>query len=48
MNFEKAIEYVKFIGNEVELVRLRYLLTSEPPPQKIIAELFAGKRPDGG
>jgi hypothetical protein len=44
----KAIEFVELNGNEVERARQRFLLTGKRPRQEIVAELFAGQRPDGG
>lgn len=48
MNLEKAVEFVRSKGNEVEQARLKYLLANERPSQKVVAKLFADQRPDGG
>jgi len=48
MNIEKAIQFVKNNGNEVEQARLNYILTNERPSEKIIADLFAHQQSDGG
>lgn len=48
MNLEKAVEFVRRTGNEVEQARLKYLLTNEHPAQEVITQLFTGQQPDGG
>jgi len=44
MNFEKAVQFIRDNGNEVEQARLNYILTNEPPAEEIIAKLFANQR----
>jgi hypothetical protein len=48
MNFQKAVEFVRRNGDEVELTRLKYLLANDPPQQRVITQLFTGQQPDGG
>jgi len=48
MNREKAIQFVKQNGSEVEKARLRYLLHEERPSPIIIQQLFSDQRKDGG
>ncbi len=48
MNFEKAVQFVKNNGNEVEQARLNYILANERPSEKVLADLFAGQQSDGG
>lgn len=48
LNFDKAVEFVRSQGNEVEQARLKYVLANERPSQGVIAKLFTGQRPDGG
>lgn len=48
MNFEKAIEFIRKNGDEVEQARLDYLLTLQRPAEQIVGKLFAGQRADGG
>lgn len=48
MNFEKAVQFIRDNGNEVEQARLNYILTNELPAEAIIAKFFAHQRHDGG
>lgn len=48
MNLERAIQFIKKNGNEVEQARLNYVLSNERPSEEITAKLFAGQRSDGG
>lgn len=48
MNLGKAVEFIRAAGSEVEQARLDYLLANEHLTQKVVAQLFAGQRPDGG
>ena len=48
MNLERAIQFVKSQGNDVEQARLSYILASEAPAPEVIASLFADQRADGG
>jgi len=48
MDIEKAIQFVKDNGNEVEQARLRYILAGERPSELIKTTLFAQQRLDGG
>lgn len=47
MDIEKAIQFIKENGNEVEQARLNYVLSNERPLEKIIAQLFTNQRADG-
>jgi hypothetical protein len=48
MDIEKAIEFIKRNGNELEQARLNYVLSDERPSEEITAKLFVGQRSDGG
>lgn len=48
MNIEKAVQFIKQNGNNVEQARLKYVLSNEPPSAEITAKLFAGQQSDGG
>jgi len=48
MDLEKAVSFIRREGNEVERARLDYLLIDKRPSRKVVAQLFAGQRPDGG
>ncbi len=48
MDIEKAIQFIKKNGGQVEQARLNYLLFDESPSEEIIAKLFDGQRADGG
>jgi len=48
MDWEKAVQFVRQNGSEVELARLRYLLDGERPSPDTIEQLFRGQREDGG
>lgn len=48
MNWEKAVQFVRQNGSEVELARLRYLLHGERPSPDVVKQLFQGQREDGG
>jgi hypothetical protein len=48
MDIGAAVEFVHSQGDEVELSRLEYILNQVPPKRKILDDLFAGQRQDGG
>jgi hypothetical protein len=48
MDFEKAVQFVKKNGDDVEQARLDFILENKPPSQHVIASLFEYQRPDGG
>lgn len=48
MNIEKAVQFIKKNGKEVEQSRLHYVLSNEHPSEAITTLLFADQRLDGG
>lgn len=48
MDREKAVQFVRQNGGDVELARLRYLLDGERPSSDTVKQLFLGQREDGG
>jgi hypothetical protein len=48
INFEKAVDFIRGKGSEGEQVRLKYLLTDEPPSEEEAAKLMTDQRADGG
>ena len=48
MDRQAALDFVHAQGNEIELARLRYMLTGERPAPDVIAQLESGQREDGG
>jgi hypothetical protein len=48
INFEKAVDYIRSKGSEVEQARLKYLLTNEPLSAEEAAKLLSDQRADGG
>ena len=48
MNLEKAVQFIKMNGNDVEQARLNYILSNERSSEEIAAKLFIGQRMDGG
>jgi squalene cyclase len=48
MNAEKAIRFITEQGSPVELARLEYLRTGQPPSRQAVEALLAGQQDDGG
>ena len=47
-NVRMAMDFVTAAGDAVERARLQFLLAGERPAPVVVAQLFAGQRPDGG
>jgi hypothetical protein len=48
VDIPKAIEYIKGLGDEIELARLGYLVSEQSPASEIAKVFRASQQPDGG